>query len=179
MPDRLPAGFFLTDPARIENPLAAVAALPRDVGVIIRHFGQAEEIRRAGSIVRFCHETGRHVLVAADPALAGELKADGVHWPARLAPVALRHKASFQLNTMSAHTPSELRRAVSLGMDAGLVSTVFASDSPSAGQPMGVMRLAAVSNRAPIPVYALGGIGPQTITRVAPFAGAASVSGWF
>lgn len=178
LPPWLPAGLFLTDPRRVPDPGAVIATLPDEVGVIIRHFGRPELIQEAGELVTHCHRSGRTVLIAADPELATALKADGVHWPARMASAAAHAARWFDLNTMSVHTVHDLRRAAGLGMDAALLSAVFPSDSPSAGQPAGLMRLAATTRSAGLPLYALGGITIENVARIAPFAGAAAVSGW-
>jgi thiamine-phosphate pyrophosphorylase len=59
-----------------------------------------------------------------------------------------------------------VRRAARLGADAVLLSAVFESRSPSAGQPMGPVRLAAIARSAPIPVYALGGVDMKNARRL-------------
>ena len=178
LPSCLPAGLFLTDPARIPDPAKTIASLPSGVGVIIRHFGQEAEIRRAGHLVEQCRREDRICLIGADPRLARALDADGVHWPARLARAAHQQARDFALNTMSAHNPSELRLALLQKMDAAIVSTVFASASASAGRPLGLARFARISARAGLPVYGLGGIDHSNAERVSRFGGFASVSGF-
>ncbi|WP_304169041.1 thiamine phosphate synthase, partial [Phenylobacterium aquaticum] len=49
-----------------------------------------------------------------------------------------------------------------------VVSAVFPSASPSAGKPLGPVRLAAIVRRATAPVYALGGINNKTARRLLP-----------
>jgi thiamine-phosphate pyrophosphorylase len=58
-----------------------------------------------------------------------------------------------------------------------VVSAVFASRSPSAGAPIGVLRLAGVVRAAGLPVYALGGVNETTARRLksVPLAGLAAV----
>ena len=65
----------------------------------------------------------------------------------------------------------EFRQVLTTGIAEGLadfvlVSAVFASNSPSAGRPMGPFRLAAHARRSRTPVYALGGINTKTIKRL-------------
>ncbi|MGK3151760.1 thiamine phosphate synthase, partial [Staphylococcus shinii] len=49
------------------------------------------------------------------------------------------------------------------GADAIVVSPVFASNSPSAGQPMGVEGLRRCVQATSLPVYALGGVRASTV----------------
>ncbi|WP_084420788.1 thiamine phosphate synthase [Henriciella litoralis] len=174
----LPGGFFMTDSARLENPAAIIDALPPGIGVIIRHFGQANARAEAVDLVKQCVDTQRKVLIAADPDLANGTGADGVHWPFRLYRQAARFETKFGISTMSVHNSEEFRRAHQAGVDALIVSTVFKSDSPSARAPMGLMRFASIARATELPVYALGGIDVRTAQRVARFGGFASVSGF-
>lgn len=174
----LPGGFFLTDPARIADPVAIVEALPPKIGVIVRHFGQTPEIERAGHIVALCQSQRRPVLIAADPDLARETGADGVHWPFRLREQLRHYESQFELMTLSVHSPTELREAQRYPADALILSTVFSSGSPSAGTPIGLMRLAAATRASAVPLYGLGGIQSGNVERVAAHAGFASVSGF-
>ena len=48
------------------------------------------------------------------------------------------------------------------GVEALVISPVFASNSPSAGRPMGALALARLARAARIPIYALGGINAGT-----------------
>ena len=176
-PDHLPAGYLLTDPIRTPDPLHLAARLPADMGIILRHFGLEPQIALARPLAAMCRERGLAFLIAADPGLAIAAGADGVHWPARLAGVAARRSSAFAINTMSAHTPSEARRAQALAMDGVIYSTIFSSGSPTASLPIGLMRFAAIARSLPCPVYALGGIDGSNVERTAQFGGFASVSG--
>ena len=179
MPPSLPAGLFVTDPARTPDILETVERLPDGFGVLFRHFGLADQIKLAPSLARLCHSQSRLLLVSADPRLARHIDATGVHWPTRLASEASRITPSQKpgIQTMSAHSIKELRHARSLGMDAILVSSVFESASPSAGAPMGLARLAAFARNTNLGVYALGGIVAENAERVSNLAGLASSSG--
>lgn len=173
---RLPALFALTDPDRTPDPLALARALPPGTGLILRTFGRPELEALAGDLAGIARARGLVFLVAADPELAARCGADGVHWPERM--LALAARACFPIMTASAHGPGAIRRAAGL-VDAVLVSTAFASASPSASPPMGVFRLAAAARRARVPVYALGGINAATLPRLngLGISGAAAVAG--
>ncbi len=99
---------------------------------------------------------------------AGEPRARGLgaHLPDRLAAQAQRFRRTGVLVTAAAHSEAAVRRARLAGCDAVLVSTVFRSNSPSAGKPMGPIRFAALVRRAGLPVYALGGVNAKTAPRL-------------
>ncbi|HEY5288833.1 MAG TPA: thiamine phosphate synthase, partial [Caulobacteraceae bacterium] len=52
------------------------------------------------------------------------------------------------------------------GVDAIVISPIFASNSPSAGRPIGVFALARLVGRLRAPTYALGGVNAATINRL-------------
>jgi thiamine-phosphate pyrophosphorylase len=49
-----------------------------------------------------------------------------------------------------------------------VVSAIFPSNSPSAGAPIGPLRLARLVRAAGGPIYALGGINDKTARRLLP-----------
>lgn len=79
--------------------------------------------------------------------------------------------------TAAAHSPRAVRRAWRAGVDAAVVSVIFPSRSPSAGAPMGAVRLAGIARSAGLPVYALGGVTDSTAghLRSLPLAGLAAI----
>ena len=82
--------------------------------------------------------------------------------------------------TCAAHSLGAARRARLAGADAVVVSAVFASDSPSAGAPIGPVRLARLVRQAGLPVYGLGGINDRTARRLkdAGLVGLAAIGGF-
>ncbi|OZA31965.1 MAG: hypothetical protein B7X92_13120 [Novosphingobium sp. 17-62-9] len=62
----------------------------------------------------------------------------------------------------AAHGP----RAARAQVDAVVVSAIFPSNSPSAGGPLGPLRLARIVSAARSPVYALGGVNQTTAARL-------------
>ena len=117
-------------------------------------------------------------LDSADWRLAGRVRAHGVHLPERLAHRAAPLKRAHPdwLVTAAAHS---LRAARRPGPDAAIVSAVFPSRSPSAGAPIGPIRLAKIARAAARPVYALGGVNARTARRLlnVGLAGLAAVDG--
>jgi len=177
LPAVLPPLLFLTDPERTPDPVRIARRLPEGSGVIYRHFGAADRLDIAEALTRVSIDRGLRLLIAADPHLACEVNADGVHWPeARL--LQARHwRGTFALNTASAHSERAIHRAAQAGMDAALVSAVFPSNSPSAGPALGATRFRTRALQAPLPVYALGGISAGTAARIASVAGLAAIEG--
>ena len=175
-PRRLPALFLVTDPQRTPDPVALALALPRGTGVIYRSFGAPDAPPMARALRAVAARRGLVLLIGSgDPALAGV----GAHLPERLAAKARRFRRPGALVTAAAHDEAAIGRARRAGCDAVLVSTVFASRSPSAGPPLGPVRFAALVRRAGLPVYALGGVNAGTARRLlgSGAAGLAAVDG--
>lgn len=170
--------LFFTDPVRTPDPETAARRLPAGSAIVFRPFGaaNAEDVaRRLKSIAR---ARGLKLLIGQDAALARRVGADGVHLPERLAHLAppLKRARPGWLVTAAAHS---LRAARAPGPDAVVVSAVFPSRSPSAGAPLGPVRLAALVRAAGRPVYALGGVNNETARRLkdAGLVGLAAVEG--
>ncbi len=122
--------------------------------MIYRAFGAAKAERTAEKLRRIAASRGLVLLIGSgEPRLRGA----GAHLPERLAVRARRFRRRGALVTAAAHSEAAVRRARLAGCDAVVVSTVFESQSPSAGRPMGPLRFAALVRRAGLPVYALGG----------------------
>ncbi|MEZ5939651.1 MAG: thiamine phosphate synthase [Hyphomonadaceae bacterium] len=159
--ERLPPAWFLTDPARTPDPVAIVGRLPAGWGVIYRSFGAPDRFDLGRRLKAVCARRRLRLLVSADPELAMRIGADGVHWPEALArPRGLRRRGWIE--TCSAHGRRSIERAARLGFDAAILSAVFPSRSPSAGDPIGPGRFRSLAATAPLPVYALGGVTART-----------------
>ena len=160
----LPRLLFVTDPVRTPDPEAIAATLPAGGGVIFRAFGAPDAAARAGRLRKIATARGLLLLIGADAALAEACGADGVHLPERAigAAGALRATHPDWTITAAAHSLEAAHAAFQAGCDAILASTVFASGSASAGEPMGADGFAAFVAAAPLPVYALGGVNVRT-----------------
>ena len=161
----------MTDrPERTPDILGVVSRLPAGWGVIYRHFGAQDREEIASTLSQLAARRGLNLLIAADPALALKVGADGGHRPARLLPNR-SGRCRFGLETASAHNAQECRRAVRAGVDAVIMSPVFDSDSPSAGTPVGLPRFRSMAKTLPIPAYGLGGIGETNAARLTSLTG--------
>ena len=177
-PGPLPPLIVLTDPRRYPDIEAFADSVPTGSVLIHRHFGRPEAAREAHALRRIADRTGLILLIAADPALALQCGADGVHWPERLiGQVRTRHPAGLIL-TASAHSRRAAERAARLGADGVLLSPIFPTQSPGAGRPLGAWRAGTIARSVAAPVYALGGITPERAVRLSGlgFSGVAAVS---
>ena len=182
LPPHLPPALALTDPDRTPDPIALACALPRGWGLIYRHYGNPEAGRIAAELACICHRRGLDLLIAADPVLALQVGAAGVHWPEARIGDARRWQGRFRLTTASAH-PDRARGLGLLGpawprgIDALLVSTVFPSTSPSAGRAMGARQFRRLAAQSWGPVYALGGVTAANADQVSGAGGLAAIGG--
>jgi thiamine-phosphate pyrophosphorylase len=180
----LPRAWFMTDPKRTPRPDRVAARLPPGFGVIYRHFGAKDRFTVGAKLARVCRRRRLVLLVSADPDLARAIGADGIHWPeAQLA--GSRRRQPRWMETASAHSRLAIARAARLGIDAIVLSAIFASESTSAGRPIGAVRFRVLSTSAALPVYALGGINAGNAARALAHGRAAGwaaidavMSGW-
>lgn len=177
LPSPLPGLFYLTDPKRTPDPCRTAQHLPQGAGIIYRHFGAKDRFETAADLSRIAVRRGLVLLIAADPQLALKVRAHGVHWPEARRSEARHWTDAFAVQTVSAHTPAALRQAAGFGFDAAVLSTVFPSNSDSAGRAMGALRFRRLAQSTTISVYALGGVDAQTGPQIASYGGLACVDG--
>lgn len=118
----------------------------------------------AQSAFRLCARHGARLLLNRDPHLVRDLPCHGLHltgW--RLAVFVRRPLDDRHLVGASCHNAQDLSRAARLGLDYALLSPVQATRSHPDAQPMGWGRFAALAEGAGLPVYALGGLGPDDL----------------
>jgi thiamine-phosphate pyrophosphorylase len=161
----LPPLLVFTDPERTPDLEALAAGLPPGSALVYRAFGADDALERAKPLREITLRRGVLLLIGADDRLADACDADGVHLPERLIhrlPRILARRPGWHVTT-AAHSLAAARRGLRLGADAVVMSTVFPSLSPSAGQPMGAAAFARRVRRLGGAVYALGGVNAQTI----------------
>lgn len=156
----LPALFFFTDPSRTPDPARLAQHLPRGTAVVYRHFGARRRAREARRIARVCRARGLLLLIAADPALALRVGADGVHWPEHRLPA--QRTRGPRIVTAAAHSAEGAARAVSAGVDACILAPVFPTRSGSGNRPLGLFRASQIARVTPTPTIALGGVNART-----------------
>ena len=148
--------------------MAIAARLPRGTGVIFRGLGRAGAEEAALALAKLARRRGLVLLIGRDEALAARVGAAGVHLPERYVWRArgVRQRHPQWLITGAAHSPRALASAYRLRLDVALLSTAFASNSPSAKRPLGPVRLAALVRGARVPIAALGGVNGRTAKRL-------------
>lgn len=173
--------LFFTDPERTPDPAAAARALPPGSGIVFRAFGAPDAQIGGLRLAALARARGLVLLVGADAGLAARVGAKGVHLPERLLRQARRIKAARPrwLVTTAAHSVRAARLALAHGADAVVVSPVFPSASPSAGRPLGPVRLALMVRMIGGPAFGLGGVTNKTARRLkdAGLVGLAAVGG--
>lgn len=174
----------MTDPERLPDPVAAIRKLPEGSAVIYRHFGETGAWDIAAELRQETFKRRQQLLIGADPQLAMEIGADGVHFKrdSRLtAPTIWRQLCPDWIISMAGVKRGKYSGDINV-LDALLVSSVFESPSPSAGPPIGVASLATTvaeyKNNKP-GIFALGGINENTASKLigTGAAGLAGVSG--
>jgi len=164
----LPALVLMTDIARQPDPVAAAWLLPRGAAVILRDAGHPARLELGLALAQVARRRGLLLLVSGDADLAMRLKAQGLHLPeaeAARAP-SLRRRHPRWLITGAAHSRAGINKAHRLGLDAVLLSPVFATDSHPGGDFLGPLRFTALARGSAIAVLALGGIDAATVRRL-------------
>lgn len=116
-----------------------------------------------------CHNYGASLLMNGQVELAAEIGAKGVHLGAgSLSVQAARKQLGEQaLIGYSAHSLAEIVQAYEQGADFVTFSPVYYTPSKKQyGPPQGLDALHSVCCKAPLPVYALGGINSENIAEV-------------
>ena len=100
------------------------------------------------------------LIVNADPALARDVGAHGVHLSAvRLRALKQRPLDSAHWVGASCHNADELAHAGRIGVDYAVLSPVAKTSSHPRAAPLGWRQFQALVAEATVPVYALGGLG--------------------
>lgn len=164
----LPSLLFFTDPQRVANPEAVAERLPRGAGVVFRAFGAPDAVEQGRRLRAIADARGLTLLVGAHANLAEGIGADGLHMPERFIGDVPRLRAEHGrwLITVAAHDLAAVQAAQRAGADAIVISPVFLSNSPSAGEPLGVEGLKALVAATSAPVYGLGGVRAHTVTSL-------------
>ena len=159
----------MTDPERVVDVVQAARNLPQGATLIYRHFGSAHRFVDAEALRQITFARGnQQFLIGADPQLALEVGADGVHFrrDAKLeAPALWRRRCPDWLISMAGIKSGDYEGDLSV-LDGLLVSSVFPSESPSAGEPIGISGLQTAVQNLGVPVFALGGINAKTAPKL-------------
>lgn len=175
----LPPLLLLSDEVRLPDPAVALAALPAGSGFIFRHYGDPYREDKATALRALAQAHKIFFLVGGDRDLARAVGADGCHMPEHRVDELGPCQHEFRFNTAAAHSAGALQAAAAAGASAGLLSPVFATKSHPDRLPLGAKAASELAAAAPLPVYALGGVNPQTAPDLecCAFAGLAAIEG--
>ncbi len=164
-----PSVIALTDEDRRATALDQIARVPAGGMLLIRRRHQAAAFNDAAEIAATATERGIMISVSLSTP-PKSLPVDGVHIPEH-ALKNWRHADLVRLSpsfvSASAHDWTGIRKAAAVGVDAILVSAVFATKSHPNRSALGLYRFAALMQASPIPVYALGGMTYDRSRRTA------------
>lgn len=124
----------------------------------------------AEQALALCRRYSADLLLNAPPRLAEELNASGVHLTSeRLMGLDARTIGRNQWLAASCHTPLELAHALRIGVDFAVVSPVLATASHPGAAALGWLGLRCLTEQANVPVYALGGMGREYLTKACQY----------
>ena len=177
----LPPLILMTDEARSGDPVAAAKKLPRGCAIVVRHRDRDSRASLAARLRPVTKDRGLLLLISGDDQLVRLLGADGLHLPENQCRTAHHWKAVHPnwLVTAAAHSALAVAIAARSGADAALLGPVFPTRSHPERPNLGAFRVLGIAARAPLPVYALGGVNGNTARRLAGsvVAGFAAIDG--
>jgi len=162
---RLPEHYLITpEPgADIEAFLQALrASLRRGITLAqlrAKSLSRADYLSLAQRALPIARDHGTRLLLNADPELVMEAGADGVQLSsAQLRTLTKRPLSSDFWVGASCHSAEDLALAAALEVDFAVLSPVAATASHPEASPLGWARFQSLTDHAPFPVYALGGM---------------------
>lgn len=163
---RMPPHYVFTPPsAGLGEITAGLAALP--VAALLRlrlpALDDAAYAALAVALLPRAHAAGLRLLLDRDPALVTTLGADGWHADGRQLRTLDARPAGLPLALASVHDADELDRARVLGFDAAVLAPVLPTDSHPGAATLGWDGFRERRDESPLPVYALGGLGPADL----------------
>ncbi|HUD52430.1 thiamine phosphate synthase [Parvibaculum sp.] len=171
----LPFAIAMTDPLRRPDPAEALRRAPKGSAVIYRAYGVAHDDARLRELARLARLRGVLLLVAGDLKAGSCLGIGGLHLPEYLIRQSAEQRFARPARrkpdlvvTAAAHSQAAITAAARAGVDAVLISPVFATRSHPDARPLGVVRFAALASCARthgLAVYALGGATGERARR--------------
>lgn len=117
-------------------------------------------------VLGICETNNTRLLLNTSPALAVTLKVHGVHLnSARLLQLNERPLDDNFLISASCHNLNELLHATRIGADFVVLSPVRKTPSHPDAIPLGWKKFSHMTESTNVPIYALGGMGPEHLDR--------------
>jgi len=165
---RLSPLILLTDPMMMKDINGSLKRLPHGSTLIYRHFGKAGNQKKAEELRALTLKQRLQFLIGNDPHLALAVNADGVHFsrdPKLIAPYYWRDKKPDWLISMAGIKSGCYERDLTI-LDGLLVSSVFPSNSPTAGAPIGIEGIKKKTKGFCCPIFAMGGINSKNAHKL-------------
>jgi 8-oxo-dGTP diphosphatase len=169
---RFPPLYLITDAGRFGQPgflpklEQALQAGARLIQLREHHLSPEDYQAYARQVTDLCHRHGARVLLNADPEWVRGCGADGVHLSAQRLRTLNRRPLDRSLwVAASCHNIQELEQAARIDADFVVVAPVQATASHPHAQPLGWDNFQRLCRQTALPVYALGGMQPQDLTR--------------
>ena len=157
---QFPSLVVLTDQARGFALNHQVQIWPRGTTMLERTYG-------APPTPKPKHEARSLRLATCTPKEARCAGLDGIHWPNKRLKYRKRSDIAGLIETASVHSGLDIAMTCKQGISYVLLSTAFASRSPSARRPLGAVRVAILCRRFPdIRFFVLGGITATTAKKL-------------
>jgi len=164
---RLPRQYVFTPPlAALSTWRPRLAQLPAGALLRLRRpaLDDGDYAAEAQALAADCRALGLALIVDRDPAQVTALGAAGWHADERaLAALVARPLSPSLWSLASVHDAAGLERARLLGMDAAVLAPVQPTATHPGAAALGWPAFKALSGAAGLPVYALGGLGPQDV----------------
>jgi 8-oxo-dGTP diphosphatase len=121
----------------------------------------------AEQVIDICRQHGARIVLNAEPQLAMQLGADGVHLTSeRLLQIKERPGTASSLIGASCHTAAELRQAETCGLDYAVLGPVLPTTSHPGATSLGWDKFAQLVGDHSLPVYAIGGMQADELEHV-------------
>ena len=168
----LPTQYLITpEPPHGEPLVNFVADLDRSLAAGIRlvqlrakTVTAPQYVWLAGQILGCCRRQGAHLLLNSPFSVALDLQADGVHLTSKtLTACKTRPIPPGFLVSVACHDAHQIRHASQVGADLITLSPVLPTKTHTTATPLGWARFRELAALTSLPVYALGGMSPDTL----------------
>ena len=167
-----PRTWLMTDERLGIRLWEAIDRLPKDSGIVFRHYAlaPAERLDLAREVASACRARGFTLAVVGDIDMARAVGADLIHNPPDV-PDGIPFSKAL-------HSLEEAEAAARVGASLVFVSPVFATRSHPNAPALGPGRAIRLAEAAGAPAIALGGMNAQRFAELEGFCGWAGIDAW-
>ncbi len=176
----LPQIIFIVNEDKYYKDIIPKLKICNNVLIILRIYGDKKRYLIAQDLAKLCKKYKAKLLIAGDPKLALEVKADGIH--ISISSFNSLKKWSIKMpqwiTTASAHNIQDILKIKQNKLNAALYSPVFPTKTHPNRRNIGVLRFTKDTHNINFPIYALGGLNKNNFQRLkhAQIAGIAGIS---